>query len=48
MLVNQNGLGWHEQFKSKDEAIAYATEYRNKGFYVSVIETTKVSNYVGD
>jgi hypothetical protein len=51
MLVNQNGIGWHETFKELKDALAYQNEYINKGFYVVIHETDKISNsyhYAGD
>jgi hypothetical protein len=51
MLVNNNGVGWHETFSEKEKAIAYAIEFEKMGFYVSISETEKISrthNYVGD
>lgn len=51
MLVNDNGVGWHETFSEKEKAIEYATEYQKLGFYVVIHQTDKIPNsyhYAGD
>lgn len=50
-LVNDNGIGWKETFREKSEAIAYANEWRERGFYAHIIQHNSIPrsfHYVGD
>jgi 7-keto-8-aminopelargonate synthetase-like enzyme len=51
MLVNDNGMGWKETFRELYKAQAYAKDFVNRGFYVTIFEHNTVPksyHYAGD